>query len=149
MNKEDWVKIMEELPNGRRICDVHKGDYNEIYLPVLAANMIGKPLFELLRKKGSCELIRNYCNAMEQMWREGDQEVMDALEMTILEHLSEDEVIWQRFGTYVSEDFRNYINEEVLEGNIMMSGVERLQNMEPKCRKAGGLYEGNGEREIR
>ena len=145
MNKEDCARIMQELPKGRLICEMHRSDYSGIFLQVLAADVIGKPLYNLLRKNGNCELIERYCDVIEQMWREGDQEVIQVLEMTILEHLSEDAAVWE----YISDAFRSYVNEEVMEGNIMMSGVEKLEGSGSGNRETKDFYQNTGgEREL-
>lgn len=47
--------------------------------------------------------------------------------MTILERISDDPIVWQRFGTYISEDFKKYINEDLLINNSMMWGVKELE----------------------
>ena len=48
------------------------------------------------------------------------------VDVTILERLSDEDVLWQRFGAYLSEEFKTYINTEVLTQNAMMWGVKPL-----------------------
>ena len=37
-----------------------------------------------------------------------------------------DAVLWQKFGSYISDEFRTYINTEVLTYNLIMGGVAPL-----------------------
>ena len=39
---------------------------------------------------------------------------------------------WKIFGRYISDDFKRYINEEVLRCNLMMACVKKLDQ---KCKK--------------
>lgn len=40
---------------------------------------------------------------------------------------SDEEAVWQEFGKYISDDFKRYINEEVLSCNFMMGCVKKLE----------------------
>lgn len=61
------------------------------------------------------------------MWSEGDDYVKNVVDVTILKRLSDDEVVWENFSTYISDEFKKYINEDLLKNNIMMYGVKKLQ----------------------
>ena len=56
----------------------------------------------------------------------GDESVKNVVDVTILERLSDDHVIWQRFGKEISPAFKRYINEDLLKSNGMMNSVEKL-----------------------
>lgn len=58
-------------------------------------------------------MIQLYCKAIEVMWKYGDDIVKNVVDVTILERLSDEEIIWERFGLFSSREFKNYINEEV------------------------------------
>ena len=60
------------------------------------------------------------------MWQYGDEVVVNVVDVTILERLSDDAALWQRFGTYISEEFKTYVNTDVLVYNLMMGGVKPL-----------------------
>lgn len=60
------------------------------------------------------------------MWKYGDDAVKNVVDVTILERLSDEEIIWERFGLFISKEFKNYINEEVLKFNLMMDKVKPL-----------------------
>ena len=49
------------------------------------------------------------------------------VDVTLLERLSDDEAVWLSFGKYISDDFKEYINEELLKDNIAMFHVGKLQ----------------------
>ena len=40
------------------------------------------------------------------MWIHGDEAVVNVVDVTILERLSDDKETWEKFGTYVTNDFR-------------------------------------------
>ena len=55
--------------------------------------------------------------ASELMWIHGDEVVVNVVDVTILECLSDDRETRGKFGTYVTNDFRQYINNNVLTNN--------------------------------
>ena len=61
------------------------------------------------------------------MWKYGDDSVRNVVDVTLLERLSDSEQGWQHFGKYISEDFKNYINAELLSNNIAMCGVSSIK----------------------
>lgn len=60
-------------------------------------------------------------------WKYGDDSVRNVVDVTLLERLSDSKEGWQRFGKYISEDFKNYINVELLCNNIAMCGVSPIE----------------------
>ena len=82
---------------------------------VLASKLITEPLIELLKQSDeNAVLIQIYCKVIELMWIHGDEAVVNVVDVTILERLSYDRETWDKFGTYVTNDFRQYINNDVL-----------------------------------
>ena len=55
----------------------------------------------------------------------------NVVDVTILERLSDEDAVWQKFGKAISKEFKEYIkeyiNEEVLGFNLMMCGVNPLE----------------------
>ena len=90
---------------------------------IFIAETINEPLVQLLKCHSDA---KKYCEIVESMWKNGDDTVRNVLDVTILERLSDDKVIWQEFGKVISLDFKNYINNEVLVHNVMMSSIKRL-----------------------
>lgn len=121
----DLIASLER--HGWESLDRHLEDYGEILLHVFAGECVSEPLLCLLNKTPLPERrIRAYCRVIEILWRYGDEAVVNVVDVTILERLSDEDVLWQRFGTFLSEEFKTYINEEVLTHNAMMWGVKPL-----------------------
>lgn len=121
MNKEQCAeKIARLSPDGKQMLENHIAMYGEILLHVLAGDSITESLIELLRWNKQVELIMEYCNLIEDMWLDGNDDVINVVNVTILERLSDDDKIWYRFGNYISDEFKRYINEEQIPNNLMM-----------------------------
>ena len=130
INKEKCAYLIADLTSGgRKILEQHQKDYGDVLLHLLSLDLIAEPLFELLKhQEDSVDDIEMYCKAIELMWDNGDDEVVNVVDVTILERLSDEDSIWQRFGTFLSDRFKKYINEEVLVYNLMMGGVKELSS---------------------
>lgn len=128
MNIEECAEMLaEKLPDGRRIYANHINIYGEVLLHVLVGDMIDRPLVELLRSEQEPDLIKIYCDAVEEMWIKGDDNVVNVVEVTILEYITDDDEVWQRFGRYISRNFRYYINNEFIPDNLHYLNVESLK----------------------
>ncbi|MBP3459809.1 MAG: hypothetical protein J6K58_11435 [Lachnospiraceae bacterium] len=129
MNIKECAELFANLTrDGRAALEKHLMDYQEILLHLLASELVSMPLISLLKENpGSDDDIRIYCKVIEIMWKYGDEAVVNVVDVTILESLSDEEAVWQRFGMYISEEFKTYINEEVLTLNLMMGGVKRIK----------------------
>ncbi len=126
MDKEECMKyVLGVFPEYQSLYQSHMDDYGEILLHVFIAEAINEPLIILL-KNGSDTTV--YCEVIETMWRSGNEEVRNVVDVTILERLSDDEHIWQQFGKKISSEFRDYINNDLLTYNLMMSGVKKLNS---------------------
>jgi len=124
MNKQDCIKrIIEVFPEYYELYLSHMSEYGEVLLHIFIAETINEPLVQLLKCHSDA---KKYCEIVESMWKNGDDTVRNVLDVTILERLSDDKVIWQEFGKVISLDFKNYINNEVLVHNVMMSSIKRL-----------------------
>ena len=119
--------LSDMVPNGRCVLENHIKDYNEILLHLLADELVCEPLIDLLKhhKDGGDE-IEKYCKVIEVIWKNGDDSVKNVVDVTILERLSDEELVWEKFGKFISEEFKHYINTEVLRYNFMMGGVKPL-----------------------
>lgn len=128
MNIEECAEMLaEKLPDGRRIYANHINIYGEVLLHVLVGDMIDRPLVELLRSEQEPDLIKIYCDAVEEMWIKGDDNVVNVVEVTILEYITDDDEVWQRFGRYISRNFRYFINNEFIPDNLHYLNVESLK----------------------
>lgn len=128
ISKEKCVSMIADLrPDGKEILENHKRDFGEILLHVLAGELITEPLIDLLKFHADSILdIEAYCKTIEIMWKNGDADVVNVVDVTILERLSDEEHVWQQFGTFISDEFKECINKEVLVSNLMMGGVKAL-----------------------
>lgn len=112
--------------DGWEALNEHLWDYGDILLHLFAEH-ITEPLLHMLEKEStSRRSIEIYCKAIELLWQYGDDAVVNVVDVTILERLSDDAVLWQKFGSYISDEFRTYINTEVLIYNLMVGGVAPL-----------------------
>ena len=60
------------------------------------------------------------------MWKKGNEEVNNVVDVTILERLSDDIEIWNRFGEYISDEFKRYINDEAIANNIALPSNQKI-----------------------
>lgn len=129
LNVTECAELISELTlDGRASLHKHMKDYGEILLHLFAADMIAESLIRLLSK--DCKdtlMIECYIMLIEIMYKNGDEAVYNVVDVTILERLSDDDMVWQRFGNLISLEFKNYINQEVLTTNLMMCGVKTLE----------------------
>lgn len=129
MDKKECVKALLVLfPEKQALYIEHRNNFGELLLHVFSTDAIHEPLISLLQSNRDRCLIKKYCDFVESMWREGDDSVVNVVDVTILERISDDPIVWQRFGTYISEDFKKYINEDLLINNSMMWGVKELES---------------------
>lgn len=128
MTVKDCAHLISTLTrNGKELLSEHIYDYGEILLHLFAGEQIGEPLVRLF-SSGSDDktAISIYCKATEIMWRYGNDAVINVVDVTLLERLSDDNKVWEKFGTCISDDFKSYINDSVLKENLMMGGVKPL-----------------------
>ncbi len=124
MRFKDCVELIESITrNGYERLEEHLSDFGEVLLHIYASDEIGNPLFELLKNKGNEELIKVYSKVIELMWRYGEDPVVNVVDVTLLERLSDDKEVWNDFGKYISADFKEYINKDLIRKNIAMGGV--------------------------
>ena len=127
MNAQDFLsQLTKQFPEHEQACREHIEEYGQILLHVLAGDTISMSLSALLKKNDDLLKIRKYCDFIETMWREGDDRVVNAVEVTILEFLSDDNGRWQEFGKYISSEFKAYINNDLLKSNVAMQHVKAL-----------------------
>ncbi len=113
MSFNDCVELIESINrNGYEALEEHLTDYGEVLLHIYASDEIGNPLFELLKNKGNEELIKIYSKVIELMWKYGEDPVVNVVNATLLERLSDDKDVWNSLGKYISDDFKQYINKE-------------------------------------
>ena len=124
MRFKDCVELIESITrNGYEKLEEHLSDFGEVLLHIYASDEIGNPLFELLKNKGNEELIKVYSKVIELMWKYGEDPVVNVVDVIFIERLSDDKEVWNEFGEYISDDFKEYINKDLIRNNIAMGGV--------------------------
>ncbi|MDE7361022.1 MAG: hypothetical protein K2N38_03710 [Oscillospiraceae bacterium] len=140
ISKEDFAqKLTEIFPEKAAALKQHYEEYGELLGHVFFSDEINVPLFAMLMERESGDEISKYCVFIEEMWRDGADDVVNIVNVTIVERLSDDETVWEHFGKNISDDFITYINEDWLIANkLMMCSIKRL---EFNGRRRGGDYE--------
>ena len=123
-NKECANRIIETFPEYRELLLQHIEAYGDVLLHIFVIETINVPLVPLLEQNLDA---KKYCDLIESMWEDGDDLVRNVVDVTILERLSDDDVVWQRFGKNISQGFKDDINNEVLVQNMMMAHVKPLK----------------------
>ena len=128
MTVKDCANLIKKLKRtGSKELIEHMDTYGDVLLHLYASEQVGEPLVELIKLNNPCDHAKIYCRTIELMWRYGDDAVKNVVDVTLLERLSDDEAVWRSFGRYLSDDFKKYINEELLKGNIAMFLVDKIE----------------------
>jgi hypothetical protein len=128
LSKEEFAeKFVFLFPEMKQSLDEHYSDYNELLGHIYFAEVLNVPLIKMITEKFDDSVISKYCAFIEDMWQNGDDDVVNIVDVTILERLSDDTAVWKSFGKHISNDFIRYINTEVLVENAMMWQVSRLE----------------------
>lgn len=115
MTKEEAaLRLVERFPEKREAWEAHCRGYGELLGHVFFADEINLPLVALLAENREETAIENYCAFVEEMWFQGDRDTRNIVEVTIVERLSDDPVVWLRFGEHISKEFRWDINDQIL-----------------------------------
>lgn len=138
------IKLTKIFPDKAAALTQHYTDYdNQLLAHIFFADEINIPLMLLLQsnsdKKRSNDIallstIQRYCSFIEEMYYDGDEDVKNVVEVTILERLSDETKIWLCFGTYLSNEFIREINTILIPRNTMLPNVS-LPYHSRKCSK--------------
>ncbi len=119
-------KLVKLFPEKKQALKQHYEDFGELLGHIFFYDEINIPLSDLLQKNDAGFKISAYCRFIEEMWRNGTDDVVNIVDVTVVECLSDDETVWNRFGKNISNEFKAYINDDLLKGNILMRGVAKL-----------------------
>ena len=115
MTKEEAaLRLVEEFPEKQEARTDHCRAYGGLLGHVFFADEINIPLTALLEENRDRETTQKYCAFVENMWFQGDGDVKNIVEVTIIERLSDDPLVWFRFGQYISKEFRWEVNDSIL-----------------------------------
>ena len=122
MTKEETAEKLAELfPEKAPALAQHYADYDhQLLAHLFFADEINTPLSSMLRTGSGGKTIQQYCSFVETMYYDGDEDVKNVVEVTILEQLSDEEEVWLRFGTYLSNEFIREINTVLIPRNTML-----------------------------
>ncbi|MCI9602350.1 MAG: hypothetical protein HFI17_17970 [Lachnospiraceae bacterium] len=127
VTREQFAKKLVKLfPEKKQALRQHYEDFGELLGHIFFYDEINIPLSDLLQKNDAGFKISAYCRFIEEMWRNGTDDVVNIVDVTVVECLSDDETVWNRFGKNISNEFKAYINDDLLKGNILMRGVAKL-----------------------
>ena len=127
MNSQEIVgEFLVIFPEHKEYFDEHIEDYGELLQHIFYADAINNPLFDLLKNNNDSEQIKKYVHFIEYMWLRGDESVQNVVDVTILERLSDDKDVWNNLSAYISDEFKDYINKDLLSQNCDMWHVEPI-----------------------
>lgn len=117
----DMVALaIERFPEQRDKIDESMDLDNKLLGHVFASLAISQPMEKLFYSDK--EKFGKYCDLIEELWHFGDDDVQNIIDVTILEDLNTgDEDVWKGLGDFFSEDFKQYINEDLIHSNMFMN----------------------------
>ena len=97
------LALAERFPEFRMAYQEHLEDYGEI-LGHVFFDVLHRALVPLLKINEDGEKIRGYIGFLEDMYANGDEDVRNIVEVTILEVLGDDETVVRNAFLYFSEN---------------------------------------------
>lgn len=104
MTKEHFAEeLVRRFPEYREVYEDHLNAYGEVLGHVFFCEL-NPILSSLLRENQDRARIRRYIDFLEEMYREGDGDVRNIVQVTILEYLGDDETVLRNAFEYFSEE---------------------------------------------
>ena len=123
--------ITNVFPENKQYYKEHIRDYGRTVLAhVFAIETINIPMEKDFNVNAERETFQKYCRLIQSLWENGDDEVRNVIDVTILESISDHERMWKVFSRHISQEFIDYINDEVLTENILMDSTPHLPKNE-------------------
>ena len=123
--------ITNVFPENKQYYKEHIRDYGRTVLAhVFAIETINIPMEKDFNVGSESETFQKYCMLIQSLWENGDDEVRNVIDVTILESISDHERMWKVFSRHISQEFIDYINDEVLTENILMDSIPPLPENE-------------------
>ena len=97
------LALAERFPEFRMAYEEHLEDYGEV-LGHVFFDVLHRALVPLLRLNEDREKIGQYIEFLENMYANGDEDVRNIVEVTILEVLGDDETVLRNAFLYFSEN---------------------------------------------
>ena len=128
--KEFLTEYVEWFPEKQNLCEEHISEFSEILPHIFAMQTVNIEINKAFQN-GDTKYFERLCRFVDHLWHlvchDDNDEILNVIDVTILESISDDKTMWQRFGSLISGEFREYINKVVLTGNVIMVHVENLQ----------------------
>ena len=96
-------RLVRRFPEFQREYQDHLRGYGELLGHVFFGDTLNAVLFPLLEVNENPGMIRQYIDFMEDMYANGDSDVQNIVEVTILERLGDEEAVLRNAFTYFSE----------------------------------------------
>ena len=122
--------ITDVFPQNKQYYKEHIRDYGAVLAHVFTIETINIPMEKDFNVGSESETFRKYCMLIQSLWENGDDEVRNVIDVTILESISDHKRMWETFGRHISQKFIDYINDEVLTENILMDSTPHLPKNE-------------------
>ena len=142
LNKEQFLELfMQSFPELQEQALEELAFYEELLAHIIFPDLVFHTealpdLLTLLKSNQNPELIQRYCDFLELMYTDGDEDMQNVLVVSILERLSDDTEIWFRFGKYISNEFIRFINTDAIPNDCLMTQVPHLPYLKRRNRKA-------------
>ena len=103
--KETFARrLVRRFPEFQKAYQDHLRGYGELVGHVFFGDTLNALLFSLLEAAENPGMIRQYIDFVEDMYANGDGDVQNIVEVTILERLGDDETVLRNAFTYFSEE---------------------------------------------
>lgn len=120
------------FPEKEEIINMNLDDETDFWYGYLDVDF-SRTLITLLEEWKNHPLIWKYTAFLELVWRTRDPHMLNALSVTAIEALGcLGDPVWTRFGYYLSDEFRAWINDFSIQGNVMLNygrGIPRLTSL--------------------
>ncbi len=127
ITQDNFIRLLEEeFPDKHTDVLHHIEENGEVLFHILCNDVIETPLEELLSENKDTDIIKKYCDFIERMWKFGNEDIINILDVTVFEGLAQDDKIWQTFGQYISQECKDYINNDLISWNVMMFLCKRI-----------------------
>lgn len=125
MNKQEMAEYIVAIFQN---CEAYyKEHLGSIFPHAFASEAINTPMKAEFEVNAQSKIFNKYCRLIQHLWKNGDEEVRNVVDVTILESISDNSLMWEAFGENISFEFKKYINDELLIKNMAMSHVDRLE----------------------
>jgi len=81
--------ITNVFPENKQYYKEHIGDYGTVLAHVFAIETINIPMEKVFNVGSESETFRKYCMLIQSLWENGDDEVRNVIDITILESISD------------------------------------------------------------